>query len=419
MRSFTLFLLLLGLISMRPTMSRAFGGAPPTDSNWSKIAGNSLRANIIELSSGTYLAAGSHQFRSLWTRDFCFSIRGLLDIGEVDVVRSHLTALIENRREGDNLVPKVMDSMSPTWRNVVAAFFYLTGMNSNLPLTDALKPYYVDDQGSEAIDSNILVLLGALDYVEASHDLSWWDSHEEALVQIFHFYDDKFDPATGLIVQGPYSDWQDSVKREGITFYTNLLFTLALKRLAAFPAFGIAPDRWEKQRTVLDQVFLDPTQGIYRSMQGQPYFSLDANLLALDRGLFDDQPQSAQNLYENLKASPFWQGAPGVPGFNTFPDYPQSWLTKAVSWVGLGHYHDECYWSWLMALSAKVAIEQHDDAEANRITSVLAQLITRDGAVAEIYNPTSELPDWKSALFRSETPFSWGAATTVELSVTK
>jgi hypothetical protein len=45
--------------------------ASSTESN--DIARSSLEANIVHLPQGDFLKAGSRQFGSLWTRDFCFS----------------------------------------------------------------------------------------------------------------------------------------------------------------------------------------------------------------------------------------------------------------------------------------------------------------------------------------------------------
>lgn len=62
------------------------------------IAKKSLETNIVRLDNGLFLSAGAHQFKSFWTRDFCFSSRGLLAINRGDVVKNHLTYLINNRR---------------------------------------------------------------------------------------------------------------------------------------------------------------------------------------------------------------------------------------------------------------------------------------------------------------------------------
>lgn len=377
------------------------------------IAKRSLEANIITLPSGSYLTAGLHQFHSLWTRDFAFSIRGLLVTGHAEVVRDHLTAIINQRRSEDALVPRVIDNMSPRWRVIASTYFRLFGGNGGFPLKDPLKAEFHDEHGTEAIDSNAVVLLGAYDYLQATHDQKWWDENEESLVQIFHYYDKKIDPTTQLIDQENFADWQDSVQRKGTGFFTNLLYTLVLKEYAEFPRFGIEPGRWTQQKALLNAAFFDSKSGLYRSLMGQNYFSLDGNLLAIERGFFSDDPENAEKLYQSLKQSPFWRRT-GTPGFNTYPNYPRSWHSPAVTIVGLGHYHDKLIWSWLMAYAAKAARDLGDHVEADRIFLELTQLIERDKTVAEIYSNRENNPVWESILFRAESPFSWGAASVLE-----
>src|SRR5215211_4094484 len=83
------------------------------------VAAACLRGNVVELASGPYLCAGGGQFRGLWTRDFCFAARGVLELGRPDVVANHLSRLLAHRRQPDGLVPRLMDSISPAWLRVV------------------------------------------------------------------------------------------------------------------------------------------------------------------------------------------------------------------------------------------------------------------------------------------------------------
>src|ERR1700743_2359824 len=96
------------------------------------------------------------------------------------------------------------------------------------------------------------------------------------------------------------------------------------------------------------------------------------------------------------------------------PDYParaRNW----TAWIaGLGHYHDRTAWSWLTAMSAKVAARMGDSAEADRIMNGLASLAARDATIVEIYEPSKQMRPWHRWLYHSEQPFSWGAAPTSE-----
>lgn len=82
--------------------------------------------------------------------------------------------------------------------------------------------------------------------------------------------------------------------------------------------------------------------------------------------------------------------------------------------MGLGHYHDEIQWSWIMALSAKVAGQMGDDAGKTAAFDKLQTLAKRDGTVGEVYRSEAQSRPWSSWLYRSEEPFSWGAAMTLE-----
>ena len=233
------------------------------------------------------------------------------------------------------------------------------------------------------------------------------------------------DGSDGLIVQGSYSDWQDSVKRNGKTFYTNLLYYLVSKRLSAYPEFEITPYGLARLRASIEYRFFDKDSGIYRSIvstdatgdQTYPQFSLDANLLAIDLGYFDDnvRPDRAREVYTSLKGSPLWKGGADMPGYATWPDYPCDWIYWMVKVSGLRHYHDDMYWSWLIALSAQIARRMGDVDESARIVARLTSLAERDRYIVEIYRPTKDLAPFKSRLYAAESPFSWGAAFVLDM----
>lgn len=363
---------------------------------------NALSKNTVRLKEGPFLVAGKNQFRSMWTRDFCFAARGLIAVGNYEVVKNHLHFLLKNMRK-DGLVPRTVDSMLPRYRVTRNSIRYLFGIGTIPEITDPLIIEYKDEHGTEAIDSNLLVIITALTYIEASKDLDWLKTHESNLKKAVSFYDNKLDD--GLIIQRKFSDWQDSVKREGKTCYTNLLYWHVCNMLQQYPEFGIAKEKVDLLRDKLIQNFYDTDSGLFRSVLNERYISLDANLLAIEFG-FDGI--SANEIYQNLKKHELWTRY-SYPGFNTVPNYPASWRHLAVKLAGLGHYHDEVYWSWLMALSAKVAFKMNDKDCAFKILDKLQELAMRDQAIREVYKSEEELRPWESWIFKSEQDFSWGA----------
>lgn len=376
-----------------------------------QIARASLLANVVELEGRCYLSAGANQFRSLWTRDFAHAAGGLIAIGRADVVRDHLDLLIRHLHPDSQLLPRGLDSMNPKLRVAYASFARaplprLRPRSPALPIGLPLKAEYRDQHGQFAIDGNALAVLAALSYARATGDEAWLERSLPALGQVLAGYTQHL--RAGLVWQPPYSDWQDSVSRIGHACYTNLLVHLAARDLAEHaPVPGLLLDPLRER---LEGTFR-AEGGLYRSLAKREQVSLDANLLALDHGLLGEA--DARELYERLRACPLWRRQE-IPGFNTTPDYPASWRNPGVLLAGLGHYHDRIPWTWLSGLSAKVALGRGEPSEARRILEVLSARAERDGHVVEIFAAQPPHDPFRSLLYRSEAPFSWGAARILE-----
>ncbi len=376
------------------------------------IARASLSANLHAFGDKHYLSAGAQQFKGLWTRDFAWSTRGLLAMGRADVVKNQLELLLSNLRPGDHLLPRSLDSTDTKLRVAMAtAHQIIPFVPDSLPISDHLEPEFIDQYGQTAFDGNMMVVLAARQYVDATGDTAFWDAHKAQLADALSYYDAH--TKDGLLVQPPYSDWQDSVKREGSSFYANLVYQRVLESVAGDPAFPGAKAKADALRTTIDATFKDPATGLYRSMAQGPQISLDGNLLALDLGYVNPDSAQGQQLFDALKKSPLWTAAEG-PGFTTWPPYPSDQKSPIEKFVGLGGYHDTLYWSWEMALAAKVAGRMGDVQDAKAIVGRLESMASRDGAVAEVYQPKAGLPAEKTLLYASEKPFSWGSAFVID-----
>ena len=330
-------------------------------------------------------------------------------IDRADVVRDHLDLILKFVRPTDGLVPRYLDSTDTTWRYIDLLF------RRRPRITDRIKANYTGggNQG-QVIDSNVLVLLVALDYVNRTGDLSWWQANESKLVQVYRHYD-RFRDSDGLIVQGGGSDWQDSVrKRSGKTFYTNVLYYAATERLAIFPAFGIRWDEPSRLRQGIHRIFFPDPMVLPLAQEGQPQVGLDGILLAFDYDFFRPGSAEAERIYRLLGRHPLWTKNNGIPGYNTYPDYPSGWIDFKPKLSGLGHYHDSIYWSWLMGLSAKLAYRMGDFTTGDRVLSLLESLAIRDGNVSEIYRNEPPFKRFVNFVYRSEAPFSWGIGMTLD-----
>jgi glycogen debranching enzyme len=365
------------------------------------IAKASIENNIVKLEAGTFMSAGAHQYRSFWTRDFCLSVKGLLAIHREDVVKSHLEYLITHRR-ADNLVPLYVDSMNPVYRVIAATVFKMFG-GSALPIKESIAPYYLVNGEYEVIDSNILVLYAAQEYVAATKDTEWFKKHAADFKAIFDFYQTKIHD--GLIVQGEHADWQDSSERKGKTFLTNLIY-YQMGRDYNY----LNKEQLEKLRTDIMKVFFDEKTGLFKSIEGRDNISLDGVLWAIDHDLLVD----SDNLYRKLAAHELFTKY-GIPGFATYPSYNSSDLYIQVKIVGLQEYHGNLFWSWLTAYAAKVAYKKSDKPMFEKIHSALNKWLERDQMVYEIYENNDEHKPVNNFLYKSEGPFSWGSAFVLDL----
>ena len=372
------------------------------------VAEASLRANILALPTGSYATAGQNQFRTLWTRDFCHAARGFLALGEVDVVRDHLTRLLAVVRS-DGLVPRVLDNRLVQWRVAYQVARQLFSALPALELKEPLKPQYTDEHGSHAIDSNLLVLMTALKLRECPGGTEWWLLHEEKLRQVWEWYRPRL--KNGLIHQTPFSDWQDTVRREGVAFLTNFFYLITARRLEKLGwNTGVDGDALAQR---LNETFFDPQVGLYRTLAQGPIVSLEGNLLAIEADEFLSEPEKGR-LWEALLRHPLATLDNGVLGRCSHPEWPRAAVAWHAKLVGLERYHGGLAWSWLVGLSLKVALLRQDRVMTERLLTKIHALLLRDGEVVEVYDPEQLWQPWSSWLFAAERPFCWGAGYMLE-----
>ncbi len=360
-----------------------------------EIAAKSLRANIISLPSGKFITAGQNQFLTLWTRDFCHSVRGLVAIGEEEVAKNHLRYLLKSLRE-DGLVPRVLDNRQVQLRVAWQSFRKIVPILPKLAFKEPLKAQYIDEHGSNAFDSNVLLILACLQMDDA-----FWKENEVDIHQVWNWYDDKFQD--GLIYQTGFADWQDTTKREGKTFLMNLFYFLAATRLKQ-RGWTINIDLNEFQNIIKKTFF---NGSVYISMLDYPQVSVDGNLFALESEEFLN-PQEKKDLWSKLKLHPII-AQDGLIGRCSFPDWPSKDLAWHIKLANLRNYHGSLSWSWLMGLGLHVCELMEDKEMAKKQFDHISSVLQRDQEVCEVYDPQLGFVPWCSWLIKAEHPFAWGA----------
>ena len=397
-----------------------------------EIAEADLRSNVVNFSpdkssdkpsdksshknsnkySGQYLTAGGHHFRSLWTRDFCFSIPGLIAANLDTVADHHLNTLFEMKHPETNLIPRLLDSAPSAWRVIFNLVAYKFGARLTFPLKPNLKPEYLGEHKTPSDDSNLLFIIGCSHLEKFENNKTGTKKIEtqkfdpKKLLPLYDYYRPLI--RSDLINQHSFSDWQDSCRRETATSYLNVLYLAVQKILMDSNALR-ASDFKKTQDAVL-RSFLCEKTGLLRTKINSEIFSLDSNLLAIDHGLFDER--TLEGLYQKLKKSPLWSRFE-IPGCASDADEAPSQVSWITKFVGLKSYHGLMHWSWLMAYSAKVAWKMKDFDEAHRILGNIEETVTRHKTVHEIYDSKSLTP-FNTSLYKSESPFSWGASMILE-----
>lgn len=371
------------------------------------IARNTIEKNILHIESQQYIVAGGNQFKTLWTRDFCYSVRGLLKAGYQDLVREQLKIIYQYKNTKDFL-PRGLDVISPKLRVLSSILlprvFKFDYPSSLKQFKNKIKAEYLGEHGTVPFDSNILFILAYFDYVELSKDPFLTFSEVESLLKPYLPYFRE-----GLFFQPPFSDWQDSVKRSEPILLFHLLLLVGLRKINKFYSKEI---NFISQQELSNQIlgtFYDSNTKLFYQDSSKSYLALDYFGILFTYRPFTNEI-NYRDVYESLKKSSLWHKykIPGQPVDHNYASSSVSWTTKLV---GLKHYHDSLHWGWLVAEAAKISLLMNDSDEFQRIIRVFFDELKERDLLAEVYLFKSErFRPFASWLYKSECPFTWTAS---------
>lgn len=375
-----------------------------------KKAQKTIEANILKYPEASFVTAGGNQFKTLWVRDFCYSVPGLLALGYSDLVKKQLQLILEYRHQ-NGFLPRGLDVMAPQLRVVLNLLFKdLSFYNYPEKYSDfksRITPEYFGEHKTVAFDSNILFVWAYLKYAEktSDHFIS-----SEVLVDLLNVYPSYH--SDGFFVQPPFSDWQDSACRSEAMLLFQIQFLSVLKKLDPELVKHAKYTGYEELSHRAQVHFFDHNKYLFFQDKQKQQMSLELYGFIFSEDLFPEIDKA--RLYFSLKSSSLWSSflIPGVPVYPSYAGNQISWTTKAV---GLGGYHDSFHWGWLIAESLKIAAFAEDDAEVKRIQDFFCKAITDNEFLAEIYIQRGHnLRILKKFLYQSEMPFTWTAAKWIE-----
>ena len=372
-----------------------------------QIASANLRAGIERrtLPDGqrkSVLCAGMRNFREPWARDFSFASFGLIELNELRATRETLEVFLLNQTD-DGQFPVKVHSTNVLDRFLISLF------GRQQPVDPPIRPKYITAHNTISLDGNALLVIAALLYLRRHEDkvfcnqfwpqlkmgLSWLESHA---------LDDN-----GLLFQGAYTDWADSVSRVGEVLYTNVLYWKALQDFADVATkYGYAEDQEKfaakanRVKLAINAHFWQEDLGYFITSEQFELLNSDGNLLAVAWGLASKE--QAMRILDNMQSMGM---ADPVPTQVTDKPYGAQFIAIENRLGGIPHYHTLASWLWLGAWHVVALVRAGRMDEARELLDRMDHLIVRDGVVHEVYGQDGR--PLKSFWYTSEAPLTWSA----------
>ncbi len=353
------------------------------------------------------LDAGYRNFRESWARDFSFASYGLLALKEFKVVKDTLEAFLDYQTP-EGQFPVKLHSMGAATRFMHS----LLGREQSTEIP--LRPKYLSGHGEPSLDGQCLMVIAAIHYSFQANDHEFLKTHWNAFGKAISWTERSVRENTdGLLTQGAFADWADSIARNGRALYTNVIYWKALREMAeAASHFELKDEIYfyvEKSERVahaIQEHLWRPTLGYYAASDALDQLTSCGNLLAIAWGLTSTgQANSIMDaLIINGMASP-------VPTKVAYPPYPRHLIALENRLGGVANYHTDAAWLWIGAWHVIALARVGRPEEAHAILSRIAEVIVRDQQVHEVYGPDGK--PLSSFWYKSESPLSWNAGMVV------
>ncbi len=372
-------------------------------------AGKIAISNLRKCYSEYGIFAGTHQFSDYWARDGLFASLGSLAIGDNEAVRKELELMLTFQAHDGQFPMRVGQ-------------YFLGFKMLGLPTKKELKPRYDQDKyGSMPVDQNSLFIIAFSEYLKKTGDINFLNNNYNSIEKAILWNLSNDNGGDGLLEEGHYAGWTDSLRKKGNVLYTNALHCEALRLMAELSAKSGHDAEAKKYlalharlKSAINKKFWNSRYYSDWIMPGKKagkgtrrekrhdYFSTDGNLLAILFGIADrKQGLSIQReiLARRISAK--------VPSLTNHPKYP-FWMQSLLDTIfGIGDYHNGLSWLWLGSLDALAKHRLGLKSEAREELEKIASIITLHKGVYEVYTPDAKPVN--RLLYKSEQPFAWSA----------
>ncbi len=349
------------------------------------------------------LCAGVRNFREPWARDFGFATFGLMAMGETQVVRDCLEAFLLYQKASGQFPVKLHST------SVLERYLHSL-LRREQPIDKPLRPKYQTAHRTISLDGNSLLVIAALHYVAESDDTAFLQTHWDGLCRGVRWLEEHALGDDGLLHQGAYTDWADSIARTGRIMYTNVLYWKAMSGLAEAAVSlqdTAAQTYWQAKASHLrEQIqahFWRGELGYFVTSERYHNLSTSGNALAVAWNLATEaQSASILDTMERLGM------ADPVPTQVVSYGYRRRHVAVENHLARIPHYHTSAAWLWLGAWHAVALARQERPSAAAELIKRMSKAIVRDGVVHEVYGKNGRF--LSTLLYTSEAPLSWNAS---------
>jgi len=328
------------------------------------------------------IVAGLRNFNEYWARDSFFASLGANRLGDFDASKKNLSL-----------------------------FLSMQGKDGLLPgrVSRRLKPVYNPMLFSPCIDAQALFFVALRDYVEKSCDKKFLSDNFERAEKAIEWLKARDRDSDGLVEEGLFANWMDTVLKFGVVLYTNCCYFRALSDFSKLCDIAGETDLAEKHAMLAErtkgQINRRFWNGRYyndwHDFWDQDFFSSDGNILASLWDVADNvQSQIIQNYIKQRQLSK-------VPIKTNFPPYPPWRVALPLLPFRAYHYHNGFSWPWLGCMNAIAMKKNGLHKEAEQQLKAIADTINMANSSPEILDenglPVNEF------MLKSEKPFAWTA----------
>ncbi|CAN0377056.1 unnamed protein product, partial [Phaeothamnion confervicola] len=270
------------------------------------------------------------------------------------------------------------------------------------PIRAPLKPKYITGHRTISLDGNGLLVIAAAHYYLKTEDRKFLDQVDSGLTRALDWMG-TFARADGLLHQGPFTDWADTVARRGVVLYTNVVYWRALDLVATLRSSADLRERAERVRQAILDVLWIPQDGYFATCPNMPILNSDGNSLAVAWGMVEGE--QAQRILDAMDA----RGMAGpVPTRCTDRPYPRGLVGFENYLAGIPNYHMSAAWMWLGSWHAVALLQAGRRERALELLHAMDHHVVQDGIVYEVYGTDGH--PLSTVWYGSEAPLTWNAA---------